>query len=98
MESSDGALEAVFFVNNKSFVSAPNKFVYSCHVKDLLFMNLILLLYRKVYMIELLRFADSLTRRTPCLTVSLNTQDTDLWDFFLGKELPVTEEKVSVVL
>jgi hypothetical protein len=45
MESSDGALEAVFFVNNKSFVSAPNKFVYSCHVKDLLFMNLILLLY-----------------------------------------------------
>ena len=48
-------------------------------------------------MIELVSFADSVTRKKPCLIGNLNTQDTVPLDFFLGKELPVTEEKVWVL-
>lgn len=33
--------------------------------------------------------------KAACLIASLSTQDMALWDFFPGKELPVTEEKVS---
>ena len=68
------------------------------HVNDLLFMNLVLLSCWNINMIELVSFADSVTRRTPCLIASLNTQDTDLWDFFLERELTVTEEKVCCSL
>lgn len=33
-------------------------------------------------------------KKEACLIVSLNIQDMALWDFFLGKEPPATEEKV----
>ena len=67
--------------------------VYS-HDSELLFIRLILLWK---FMIELVSFADSVTRKKPCLIGNLNTQDTVPLDFFLGKELLVTEEKVWVL-
>lgn len=45
-------------------------------------------------MVELVSFADSVARKKPCLIANLNTQDMVPLDFFLGKELPDTEEKV----